>query len=348
METLIEKLLGRPFMAPANEGSGDAGNGGASDAGAGGAADGNGDVGAGAPAKATAADIAARAGAAAFGRRPAQNGDAAGGDGRSGETAGDPAVARPDHIPEKFWNADKGEPRLDDLAKAYSTLQSAHDRLKQDKGVAKDVGDTPDAYLPKGIELPDGKALDRINDIPADDPALAVFRAVAHKHKIPVSVASGLAADFLLELNGKLPAPPTEADILKDLGDGGRHMVDETMVWVEGLYNHGRLSEKQVAALFNGLGSSADGIRALAILREEAGEKPIPMGQPVGDDTPSADEWYAMNRDDRYKTDEAFRNKVDKLGERIFGTDAAGSSLPGVGIPQARGFDRRERGRTHA
>lgn len=32
--------------------------------------------------------------------------------------------ARPDHIPEKFWDAEKGEIRVDDLAKSYAALEA--------------------------------------------------------------------------------------------------------------------------------------------------------------------------------------------------------------------------------
>lgn len=332
MEKLIDKLLGRPFMAADDKGGGDgAANPGAGD-------DKAGD-------KPTAADIAARAAGPAFTPAP-KPAPADTSDGVDPETKPKPtASARPEHIPEKFWNAEKGEPRVDDLAKAYGTLEAAHQRMKQEKGPAGEVGDAPKDYLPEGIKLPDGVELDRVGEIPTNDPALEVFRAVAHKHKLPVGVAAGLAADFLAEMNGKLPAPQTEDDILAELGEGGKALRDELKVWMDGNYSNGAWSADELEWAYQTFGSSARGMRLLAKMREAAGEKRIPLGQPVGKDTPSMEEWYAMNRDPRMKTDEGFRARVEKLSEEIFGTDPAGTS-PAVGVPGPRGFDRRERAST--
>ena len=33
------------------------------------------------------------------------------------------APSRPEYIPEKFWDASKGAPKIDDLAKAYVSLE---------------------------------------------------------------------------------------------------------------------------------------------------------------------------------------------------------------------------------
>lgn len=55
------------------------------------------------------------------------NGEGNGGGG--GETA-----ARPDHIPENFWDAEKGTAKVDDLAKGYSELSK---RLSQGKAATR-------------------------------------------------------------------------------------------------------------------------------------------------------------------------------------------------------------------
>lgn len=344
MEKLFLQLMGRPFMAPEGEGA----NGGGGNSGNGAGSEGGQPAGDGKP---SAADIAGRSGGV-FGAgkgQPEAKGQAA-----AGDDGVDPAskpksgagAARPEHIPEKFWNADKGEARIDDIAKAYSKLEGEFARLRTEKGVPKDVPAAADGYLKEGVPLPEGTKLDRIGDVPKDDPLVNAFRETALKHKLAPEIAAGIASDILVAMNGLLPAPRSPDDILADLGDGGRALADGLMVWLEGQYRSGTLSEQELDYAFQNFGQDAIGIRLLGKLREQTGEKPIPLGAPVGEGLPSVEEWYAMHRDPRYSSDPAFREKVEALGEKVIGTQAAGESLPGVGLPPPRGVDRRERGAT--
>lgn len=57
-----------------------------------------------------------------------------GGDGggeNNGGGGGNEATARPDHIPENFWDAEKGAPKVDDLAKAYVDLGARQAKGKE-------------------------------------------------------------------------------------------------------------------------------------------------------------------------------------------------------------------------
>lgn len=60
-------------------------------------------------------------------------GNANGGKGIENDDAGG-AKARPDHIPENFWDAEKGTAKVDDLAKGYSDLSK---RLSQGKAATR-------------------------------------------------------------------------------------------------------------------------------------------------------------------------------------------------------------------
>lgn len=62
-------------------------------------------------------------------------------------TTGDDKPQRPEHIPEKFWDAEKGEIRVEELAKSYAELER---KGKQTEEVTDDTnkgaeGDTADA-----------------------------------------------------------------------------------------------------------------------------------------------------------------------------------------------------------
>jgi Phage T7 capsid assembly protein len=89
-------------------------------------------------------------------------------------------------------------------------------------------------------------------------------------------------------------------------------------------------------------------VRLLAKIREDMGEKPIPMGEPIGEGVWSEEEFYAANRDPRYVKDPAFREKVDKMGERIFRDRDPNDITPGIGIAAPKPPERRERGNARA
>lgn len=52
---------------------------------------------------------------------------------------------RPEHIPEKFWDAEKGEVRVEELAKSYAELEKG--KVKPDDKAADDKGKAPDAEV---------------------------------------------------------------------------------------------------------------------------------------------------------------------------------------------------------
>jgi len=55
---------------------------------------------------------------------------------------------RPDSIPEKFWDAEKGEVRVDDLAKSYGELSALLGK--------------PKSRAPESYTLPEGKGVDQL------------------------------------------------------------------------------------------------------------------------------------------------------------------------------------------
>lgn len=56
------------------------------------------------------------------------------------DTGGD-GDGRPEHIPEKFWDADKGEVKLEDLAKSYAELEAKFSQINQQEDQEGSQGD---------------------------------------------------------------------------------------------------------------------------------------------------------------------------------------------------------------
>ena len=72
-------------------------------------------------------------------------------------------VERPDHIPEKFWDSEKGEFNVDGALKAYGDLEKEMHKLKNP--------DIPENYE---VKIDDEKYPDL--DLPEDDPLLVRYK----------------------------------------------------------------------------------------------------------------------------------------------------------------------------
>lgn len=87
------------------------------------------------------------------------------------------APQRPAYIPEKYWNAEKGEVLADNFSRDFNDLSA----FKAESDVRKQsLPAAPDKYeikLPEGFKPPEGMTF----EFKADDPALAQARNLAHQ-----------------------------------------------------------------------------------------------------------------------------------------------------------------------
>ena len=67
-----------------------------------------------------------------------------------------PVAERPEHIPEKFWNADTGETNIDDLAKSYNNLEkfSTGKQSEMRDSILAELEAEASEGLPETYELP--------------------------------------------------------------------------------------------------------------------------------------------------------------------------------------------------
>lgn len=232
---------------------------------------------------------------------------------------------RPDYLPEQFWNKDTKQPNIEALAKSYKDTRAAHDALKGAKAPAK-------AEDYKFEAAKDAK----YGEIKADDPLMTVFRAAAHKHGIPQEAFQGIVSEVLAGIFEGMPEPMDPAKELEKLGKNGQAVVDNVVGWITGLETGGTLSKDEADEMIR-IGASANGIKALSKIMARAGEKPIPLDSaPAGEGLPSKEELYAAVRDPKYQTDPAYRAKIDEQFKKVFGTQPASSSQPGLGVATAR------------
>lgn len=213
---------------------------------------------------------------------------------------------RPEHVPEKFWDADKSAVKSDDVIKAYADLEKAHGKLKRDKGMGDDVPDAATDYFKDGldVDLED----DAVATVAPDDPALKHWADVAHEMGIGQKAAMAAAKNLLGRLYKDAPAPLDRDAELESLGKNGQNVVDGVFTFFEGMEADGSLSENDIE-IVGEISKTADGIRFLQKMRNLSGAKPIPVN--IGDGkSMSPDDWYSKN-------DKAIEKKDYKAQERL-------------------------------
>ena len=212
------------------------------------------------------------------------------------DDAGKPV--KPDWINDQFWDAEKGEPKLREMATSWADL-----RGKISRGEHKPP-ESPDKYAPPAIEgLPAGLIGGK------DDTLWPAVTKAAHAAGLTQKQLEAIATPVLAQMAAAQaeadPARQAEARRaaaaaeLAQLGPNARQVVADTAAWLNGLEANGSLTRDEVLAA-RGM-SNAAGIRLLGKLRQLTGDKPIPTeafqedGMTIADARRLMDEGYAKN-----------------------------------------------------
>jgi hypothetical protein len=134
------------------------------------------------------------------------------------------ATSRPEYVPDKFWNADTGEVRLEDVFKSYSNLESL-------KGGAKDVVRLPGANAtPEEVaefrakmgvpDAPDKYEIILPEGIKADPRQVDWLKGISHKAGISNEAANVIAKEYATTLVQGFNeiAQQTETELRKEWG----------------------------------------------------------------------------------------------------------------------------------
>lgn len=222
----------------------------------------------------------------------------------------DPA-GKPSWLPEKFWNADLGQPRAEIMAKSFTELEG---KFRQKTDALKDeirremIAAAPEEYavnLREDLEIPDNIQL----DFGKDDPLVSWFFGFAKENGMSQEMVDRALNEYVsIELKS---LPDVEAEIAK-LGDHGQDRLMRVHSWMES-----RLSKDQLASM-SGLMSTAEQVEALEALMKSSG--PANFDGDTADAPLSLDELRAMQNDKRYWQDKdpAFIKKVEQGYQRLY------------------------------
>lgn len=206
----------------------------------------------------------------------------------------DEPLERPDFWPENFWKKDSNEPDLEGIAKSWGDLrkqisQGKHKAPADGKYDTKAFGEDADSN-PVAQSMTKWAAENGVSQAAFDD------------------LVSNLQSQGKEMMGNDAIDPQAE---LKALGPNGNAIVEGMVNWARGLVNKGVWSSDDFEE-FKIMGGTARGINALMKVRESY-EGRIPVSSAPLEGTMSKNDLYQMVQDPKYKTDAAYRQKVEKM-----------------------------------
>ena len=209
-------------------------------------------------------------------------------------------LEKPEWYPEKFWNEDDG-PDLENLVKSYNELQK---KFSQGKHKSPDKYDT---------------AIFEEAGIGDDDPLYSVYKDWAKENGVSQAAFEQLAGTFIEMAQGESQqAEISYKEEYEKLGPNADIAIKSMTDWASSLVRKGVWSDDDFEE-FKIMGGTAQGLRALQKIRSYYGDKPVPIDVSPTSDAPSKEELMAMVGKPEYQSDPAYRAKVEKMFEDVYG-----------------------------
>lgn len=263
--------------------------------------------------------------------------------------AAPPANGRPEHVPEKFWDAEKSAVRVDDVLKSYAHLEKHRGELAE-KAVSEKMAELfgkrpegPDKYeirvpakMPDGVVILDkppgadfqpeeGKAYAVLN---AQDPLFARFQKLAHRAGMSQEEFEQEAGEYLAE---RARPVPTQAErdaqatqFFDSLGENGRDRVRSAWRGLQAL-----VGEEHAKVLDSAIGDKATFEAIERLVARANGSPYAPSGTPAAPSAPTRAEAERIIASPEYQRgDPEAQRKVREIMVRIYGTGGQGAGIP--------------------
>ncbi len=251
-------------------------------------------------------------------------------DADTGTEEGAKPADKPDWLADEYWDADKGEARLEALAK-----QERYLRGKVSKGVEPPKS-AADYTFEISDELKDKASLVLSGEDPAkDDPLMAKWREVAHKNGLNQEIFEAVAGDmidFLAAEVGEHRLDPQEE--LDKLGKNGTALFGHMKQFGEQMEKWGAFSQDDLKE-FWATCATADGLRMMHKVMHHFGDSSIPAiageAAVVTQDAQQLAMEMGELMDKAAQGDPHAQRKFEELQrkyQQLYGTDPAGTSIP--------------------
>lgn len=148
-----------------------------------------------------------------------------------------PPVSRPDYLPEKFWDAEAGAPRIEEMARSYAELESAFGRRKED--LTKEIREVVASERPEGVPAKAEEYVVKLPDdfeVPAgweynisdDDPMVGWLRETAFASKWTQEQVNDAVRLYAAQQVANIPNLDIER---QRLGENSKDRIERVDLW---------------------------------------------------------------------------------------------------------------------
>tara|TARA_R100000951_G_scaffold103331_1_gene95903 strand:+ start:641 stop:1393 length:753 start_codon:yes stop_codon:yes gene_type:complete len=225
-------------------------------------------------------------------------------------------VNKPEFVQDKFWDANKQEVNIENLASSYNTLESKLGSRTEDltKQIRTDLeterlSKVPETYKLTVPELDENTKV----SISEEMPIVQWWGKTAREAGLTQEQYDSGVQAFVENATANLPNPELEK---QKLGDAGRERVEAANMW----------SKKHLSPdAYNTVSSfaaTADGVKALEEVMKLTKDSSMPTSQTQVDVSANIDDLKSMLNDPRYydsaRRDPSYVKRVTELYEKAY------------------------------
>ena len=226
-------------------------------------------------------------------------------------------VQIPEYIPEKFWDTDRNEIKVEELGASYKALEQKFGMRTEDltKQLREDMEAERKSSVPESYEV-------RLPEIPEDveitvDPEQELVKSWSE-----ICKSNGLSQEVFDQgvaafVNNEIAGLPNLQEEMGKLGDNAKERIEAADLWSKKY-----LSSDAYNAIAN-MASTAEGVKALEEIMGLSKNKPLPNNNTVVDVELDERDLQSMMQDPRYwkegSKDQAYIRKVTDLYQKKYG-----------------------------
>jgi len=223
---------------------------------------------------------------------------------------------KPEFVQDKFWDADRKEVNLENLASSYNALEKKLGSRTEDlsKQVRQDLeqerlGKVPEEYKVNVPELPENVDV----SVSEDMEIVQWWKDTAKQNGLSQEQFDEGVKVFIDNAMATLPDVNAE---MQKLGDNSKERVEAAELW-----SKKNLSPESYNT-FSSIASTAEGVKAIEEIMKMTKDSPMPTTPTQVSVTPDLGDLKSMMNDPRYydsnKRDDSYIKRVTELYEKAY------------------------------
>jgi hypothetical protein len=223
---------------------------------------------------------------------------------------------KPEFVQDKFWDADRKEVNLENLASSYNALEKKLGSRTEDlsKQVRQDLeqerlGKVPEEYKVNVPELPENVDV----SVSEDMEIVQWWKDTAKQNGLSQEQFDEGVKVFIDNAMATLPDVNAE---LEKLGDNSKERVEAAELWSK------KNLSPEAYNTFSSVASTADGVKAIEEIMKMTKDSPMPTTPTQVSVTPDLGDLKSMMNDPRYydsnKRDDSYIKRVTELYEKAY------------------------------